>query len=419
MLQPEEVYIDLLPAQDDFVFSGSPNPAFVGGLGSGKSHAGIERLLRLMFDESGINTLYAMPTYDLLKLRAIPGIMSRLAEIGIRHSLNKSDFCITVAGYGSIYLRSYDNPDRFIAFEVAHSIVDEIDSADVPVDKAELIWRRVTERTRQKNRNGNSIGAVTSPDHGTHGFVYNRWVRNATDRQQLIKAKTTDNPFLPVGYVDQIRENYDDTLAQLYIDGEFVNLTSHKVYHFFDRAKHHKTAPDSKEYNAIHVGVDFNIGGCCSNVFIINGKQVHTIDEFVSHDTYDFINNLARFKGKQITVYPDASGGSRSTNASATDIDIISQAGYRVDCGNQNPPVRDRINSFNAVISHGNFYIDTFKCQLLAEALEQQGYDKKGEPEKFDKHPAIDDWVDNAGYFIYRKFPLIRPMYQIPMSGLL
>jgi len=137
---------------------------------------------------------------------------------------------------------------------------------------------------------------------------------------------------------------------------------------------------------------------------------VHAIDEFVSHDTYDFINNLARFKGKQITVYPDASGGSRSTNASATDIDIISQAGYRVDCANQNPFVRDRINSFNALLSHDRFNIDTSKCPLLTEALEQQGYDKKGEPEKFDKHPAIDDWVDNAGYFIYRKFPVNRPV---------
>lgn len=401
--------IHLLPAQDDFVFSESPNPAIVGGLGSGKSKGGISRLIRLMIDEPGINTLYAMPTYDLLKLRAIPGFQSELSEIGLSHKLNKSDYAINVYGLGVIYLRSYDNPDRFIAFEVAHSIVDEIDTLDI--DKAKEVWRRVTERTRQKSINGNSIGAVTSPDHGTQGFVYDRWVRNKTDRQELIKARTKDNPFLPAGYYDQIIENYDEKLIALYADGEFVSLTDRKVYHFFDKDRHHKEAPGHDKYNAVHIGIDFNVGGCCSNVFLINGKQVHAIGEFVSHDTHDFVNNLVgKFKGKQITVYPDASGSSRSTNASSSDIDIIEQAGYRVDCEASNPFVRDRINSFNAMLSKDRFRIDVDKCPLLAEALEQQGYDKKGEPEKFDKHPAIDDWVDNAGYFIHRRFPVIKPV---------
>lgn len=418
MLQIEydDVYIDLLPAQDEFVFSESPNPALVGGLGSGKTQAGVHRLIRLMDDDPGINTLYAMPTYDLLKLRAIPGFIKELNFAGYQYKLNKSDYSIEVADFGTIYLRSYDNPDRFIAFEVAHAVVDEIDTLDI--DKASEVWRKVTERTRQKTLSHNSIGAVTSPDHGKHGFVFNRWVRNKNDRQHLIKAKTTDNPFLPPGYVDQIRENYDINLAELYIDGEFVNLTSQKVYHFFDKERHHKAAPKEAEYNAIHIGIDFNIGGCCSNVFVIAGNQMHAINEFVSHDTYDFVNNLNRFKGKQITIYPDASGDNRTTNASKTDIQIISESGYRVDAGRTNPAVRDRVNSVNSLLSKDRLFIDTNKCPLLTDALEQQGYTDKGEPEKFNKHPAIDDWVDNAGYTVYRKFPMTRPVSQIEMGGI-
>lgn len=406
----------LLPAQDDFVFSESPNPAICGGLGSGKTLGGTIRLVKLMIDERGINTLYAMPTYDLLKLRAIPGFIEELENLKLSYTLNKSDYSIRIHDLkGSIYFRSYDNPARFIAFEVAHSIVDEIDT--LPIDKAEEVWRKVTERTRQKTKTQNTIGAVTSPDHGIHGFTYNRWVRNATDRQHLIKANTNDNIFLPEGYVKQIMENYDEDLAAMYIAGEFVNLTKQKVYHFFNRAIHHKVAPAEDTYNAIHIGIDFNIGGCCSNVFVIEGNKVHAIAEFVSHDTYDFVNNLNKLKNKQITIYPDASGSGRSTNASVTDIQIIQNAGYRVDVDPSNPAVRDRINSVNALLSKERFYIDVDKCPLLAEAFETQGYTDKGEPEKYDKHPATDDFLDNCGYFIYRKFPLVRGLTQHRPSG--
>ena len=73
-----------------------------------------------------------------------------------------------------------------------------------------------------------------------------------------------------------------------------------------------------------------------------------------------------------------------------------------------NPAVRDRINAYNGLLSHDKLLINTDKCPNLVNALESQGYDKKGEPEKFSDHPAIDDWADSSGYFIAYKFPVIR-----------
>lgn len=413
-MQPQRISIKLLPSQHDFVFSGAQNPAIVGGVGSGKSEAGIARLIRLMVKEPGTNTLYAMPTYDLLNLRAITGFTQTILNMGISFSLNKSNYSMAIHGLGTVYFRSYDNPKRFIAFEVAHSIVDEIDT--LSIDKASEVWRKVTERTRQKTKNINTIGAVTTPDHGKQGFTYSKWVKNKTERQELIKAKTTDNIFLPDGYVDQILANYDAKLAELYIDGEFVSLTEQKVYHFYDKEKHHKKAVDYIHY---HIGHDFNIGGCCSTVFGIDGSTIHAIDEFVSHDTQDFIFNLNRYKGKQITIYPDSSGGSRSTNADETDIQMIKRAGYKVNATKSNPSIRARINSVNMMLSSDRFFIDTDKCQELSSALEDQGYNSKGEPEKFAKHPAIDDWADSAGYFINRKFPIVKPVYATGIKSII
>ena len=87
-----------------------------------------------------------------------------------------------------------------------------------------------------------------------------------------------------------------------------------------------------------------------------------------------------------------------------------------VDCGNKNPAVRDRVNAMNALFSHGRIGVNTEKCPNLTYALEQQGGNEKtGEPEKFNDHPAIDDWTDSAGYFIYRRFPISRPGKAVPM----
>lgn len=396
----------LTEPQDEFVFCEEPFPAMCGGLGSGKSQAGIARLLIKMVAEPGINTGYYMPIYDLLKRRAIPGAEEILTGLGLRYTTNRSDYLINIHGYGDMIFRSYDRPERIIAYEVAHSIADELDT--LPKDKAAFVWRKISERNRQRCIGANSIGNVTTPDQGYSGFTYAKWVKQKQAGYVLIKAATASNPFLPDGYIDQIRANYDPILADMYLNGEFVSLHQNKVYHFFNRNKHH-TSRTIKKDDRLHIGLDFNIGGCCATVCVIDDNSPIAVDEFVSHDTRDFCNNLSRYKGHALTVYPDASGKAGRTNASLSDIGIIMQAGYNVDAPEANPPVRDRVNAVNALLAHERLKVNTDKCPELTDALEMQGYDKKGDPEKYDEHPAIDDWTDGLGYLINRRFPINRP----------
>ena len=410
----------LTEPQEDFVFCPDPFPAMVGGLGSGKTMAGSTRILIRMLQEPGINCAHYLPTYDLLRLRAIPGMEDLLEQLRIPYKTNKQEFSIDVIGYGSIIFRSYDNPARIVSYEVAHSIVDELDT--LPKEKAELVWRKVSERNRQRCKGVNTIGNVTTPDQGYSGFTDAKWGKNPTPGYRVIKAATSSNPYLPEGYVEQIRSNYDPLLADMYLSGEFVSLSRNKVYHFFDRKKHHnpRLLKDSDSY--LHIGLDFNIGGTCATVWLIENNKPIAVDEFTSHDTADFINRCQPYRrqGRTITVYPDASGRSGSTNASLSDIAMLSQShtGLRVDAASANPPVRDRVNCVNALLAHDRMSVNTDKCPNLTHALEAQGYDKKGDPEKFDAHPAIDDWVDGAGYFLHRKFPITRPLAQVRIGGI-
>lgn len=407
--------VALTEPQELFAFSEAPFPALVGGLGSGKSRGGTFRIVRLLLEDPGADGAYYMPTYDLLRLRAMSGVEEELEALGLSYRTNRSEFTIKIDGYGSIIFRSYEKPERIVAYEVAHSIVDELDT--LPKEKARLVWRKVAERNRQKRGRPNSIGVVTTPDQGVNGFVCDNWEKKKRPEYPLFRASTRSNPFLPAGYVQQILDNYDPILAELYIEGAFVSLSEKKVYHYFKRGEHHTDRVLRDTDRNVYVSIDFNVGGCCSVVFVIDGDEPRAVDEFVSFDTADFCIQLhKRFKGRNVVVHPDASGAARTTNASQSDIAMIEAAGYRVDAPLANPAVRDRINAVNSGLAHGKFLVNTAKCPNFTHSLESQGYTVKGEPEKFDDHPSIDDWNDSAGYFISKRWPVRRPIANVEFS---
>jgi hypothetical protein len=403
------VRIELTAPQLAFVNSTAKFPAILGGLGSGKTRAGTMRAVKLLVENVGANIGIFLPTYDLLKLRAMPGVEEDLIMLGLKYTINKAEYKISVKGFGFIIFRSYDNPTRIVSFEIAHSIIDELDT--LKIKDATYAWRKISERTRQKIKGvPNTIGLVTIPDQGYSGFAYSKWgEKSIIENYELIEAPTYSNPFLPDGYIEQIKENYDPLMAEMYISGKFISLSKDKVYHYYDRKKHDSNRILADSDVIVCISIDFNIGGCCAIVFIIDNHNPIAVDEFVSHDTRDFIQKIDTIyhkDGRKITIYPDSTGGHNSTNASSSDLDIIETAGYLVDCEKRNPFIRDRINCVNNLISKNRLLINTEKCQRLAEALESQGYDKKGDPEKLNIHPSNDDWNDSLGYFCNQRFPL-------------
>ena len=412
--------VDLTQPQADFTFSEHAHPAFFGGFGAGKSQAGTLRLVHLISQDPGIDVSHFFPSYRLAKRRGFQGTQKYLRSIGIEFTVNKTDLTIFIPQFGStIYLETYHDPDAIVSFEIAHAVVDELDT--LAKEKAEYVWQKVTERVRQNcnHQAGNTIGCVTTPDQGTAGFCFEKWGHGErlADGYHYIKAGTRSNKFLPIGYADQIAKNYDPIMAEAFLDGGWVSFTQNKVYHFFSRDLHHTDRKIMQTDTVLHVGLDFNIGGCCAVAFVVDRNNPFAVDEFVSHDTRDFIFNLSRYKGKKVIVYPDASGASGHTNASQTDIALIEAAGYQCNYYGQNPAVRDRINAYNGLLAHDRLKVNTSLCPRLTNALESQGYDDKGEPQKWKEHPAIDDWADSSGYFIAYQFPVIRPISRIRMGG--
>jgi len=411
--------IELTRPQFEFVTAEERFPAMVAGFGAGKSEAAMWRTLRLKRRYPGQDVAYYLPTYDLVSRMAFPRLEEKLEGMGASFKINKNDSLIQIWNCGSIILRTMENPARIVAYEVADSICDELDT--LPIDKAREVWNKVIARNRQKKPDGapNSVGVATTPEG--FRFVYERWAKNPADGYRLIRATTMSNAHnLPDGYIDSLRNSYPANLLAAYLDGQFVNLTSGSIYAEFDRALNRSTETIQVS-EPLHIGMDFNVGQMAGAVFVLRDGNPHGVDEITGVlDTPAMIATIkSRYQGHAIFVYPDASGGGRrSNNASESDISLLRAAGFTILAPSANPPVKNRILAMNQMIhceGVRRLKVNVDRCPMLVEALEKQAYDKNGEP---DKTSGLDHINDACGYFIHYKFPVAgRGISRVRIGG--
>lgn len=409
--------VELTGPQYDFVTATDRFPALVAGFGAGKTHAAVTRAIVLKLQYPRQNVAYYLPTYDLVTTIAFPRFIETLEAWGLRYKQNKNDKMLHVEGAGSFIFRTMDAPERIIGYEVADSLVDELDT--LPEDKARDAWNKIISRNRQKKPDGsvNTVGVATTPEG--YRFVYDRWVRQGGPGYRIIKASTLSNAAnLPEGYIDSLRATYPSQLLAAYLDGEFVNLVAGSVYPEFDRTLN-ASAERIQPGETLHVGMDFNVGKMSAVVHVLRGDDPHAVKEYTGVlDTPAMIALLKReHEGHRILVYPDASGASRkSNNASESDIALLKAAGFGVRVNPANPRVKDRVLAVNKLIhSEGvrRYRVNPETCPELVESLEKQAYDKHGEP---DKAGGLDHVVDAAGYFIAYRYPIRKPATVIKLG---
>ena len=398
--------------QARFINSDNAYPAFVAGYASGKTFAAMLRLLKLKYDYPTGDVAYYLPTYDLVRLIAYPRLTAILSDAGVGHTLNKQEHTLTIHGKGMIIFRTLDTPDKIIGYEVMDSLVDELDT--LSAEKAEDCWIKIIARNRQPKPDGkiNTVGVATTPEG--FRFVYDRWEKVKEEGYELIRASTYSNAVhLAKGYILNLKRSYPKQLIAAYLEGKFVNLTAGAVYPDFDRVLNGTTAVIQPGED-LHIGVDFNVYNCSAAVGVIRGGKAAILDELVEmRDTPAVIATIKQKYGAahpNIFVYPDASGAnSHTTNAAESDIALLRQAGFKVRAPDANPRVKDRVAAVNGVTCNGlnerRFFVNARRCPTLVECLEQQVYDKNGEP---DKSAGKDHMPDALGYFLHNRYPIAK-----------
>ena len=406
--------------QADFINAVDQFPAFVGGFGSGKTEACIKRALRLKYRYPDQDVAYYLPTYDLVRRIGYPRFSATLRAAGVRFTLNKSEHVISIKDKGSLIFRTLDNPEKIVGYEVADSLVDELDT--LKPDIAQHCWNQIIARNRQKKPDGspNTVGVGTTPEG--FRFVYKRWHREPAKGYRLIRASTHSNARnLPDDYIETLLQSYPKQLIAAYLEGLFVNLSAGAVYFDFDRVENHTdeeiVGPQGdKPGEELHIGLDFNVYNCTAIVGVVRFGVPKILAELVKmRDTPHVIQTLQQvYPGHKITIYPDASGQSNKTvNATQSDILLLQEAGFRVCVPTKNPFVKERVMAVNSLICNAlgvrKLLVNTKKCPMLTEALEQQVYDDNGEP---DKSTGLDHPPDALGYFIHYLWPIVKPTAQ-------
>ena len=377
------------------------------GYGAGKTRALCAKAVMLAVANQGFIGVVMEPTGPLIRDIWQNDFDDFLEAYDIPYTFRVSplpEYTLHLPGGDTkILCRSFENWSRIIGLNCAWVLADEIDTVSPVI--ANKAFPKILGRLRAGNVRQFAVASTPEGFRWMHQTFASDDAQQRTDRK-LIKMRTADNPHLPPDFIERLQANYDPQLLKAYLDGEFVNLTTGQVYDRFDRAKHVIDRPAGTDDDSLRVGVDFNVGNMSAIIAVRNGQYLTVIDEVSgAHDTDALAQEIKRrYPDHRIYIYPDASGGNRSTNASQTDIQILESYGFSNQSPRSNPPVRDRVAAVQALLENGKGQVRlqiASTCKKLIECLDLQSYSEKGEP---DKEAGYDHMNDALGYVIWREF---------------
>ncbi len=393
--------------------------SLVAGYGAGKTKSLLLKTIDLAALNAGYKGGLFAPTNELAYNILIPELNEILEQMEIPYKLRLSPQpCYTLYfkhGSTILYVRSFENYQRIIGLNLAFAGVDEIDTVKSHI--ARIAWKKL--RARCRSGPVNQIYTTSTPEGFKFLYEYfDKDVREAKQKgktlaRRLIRAKTTDNPFLKQDYIEDLYENYPEQLVEAYVNGRFVNLTSGRVYYSYDR-KENRSDRVAKDEDALHIGADFNVGRMAATVHVMEGDRSDCVGEFSGlFDTPDLIRAIqnrypVQCNAGRVYLYPDPSGKAReAVNASLSDHILLRQAGFAVYAPTSFIPIKDRVASLNARFCNAAgtrlTFVNDREAPRIAEALEQQVYDSNEMPDKSSGH---DDISDSFGYFNHYHFPI-------------
>lgn len=267
----------------------------------------------------------------------------------------------------------------------------------------------------------NWIISNTNPG-SPESYWYKYFIETKKPTRHVMYSVTSDNPFLPKIYIQQLLEDMTEKEAQRMIYGKWIEINSEVIYSSYSKERNYRDYPYKVDKNyPIHFSYDFNIG---------EGKPLSAIFYQIIDDVFHFFKEVviegARTQdslddaqarglfGYEVPHYychGDASGKHSDTRNNKSDYEIIDKfcenlepkINYTRQVLRSNPAIRTRHNLVNAYCYNAlgavRFYVYS-EAKTLDEGMRLTKL-KKGAEYIEDDSKRYQHITTAAGYGIY------------------
>ena len=356
---------------------------YQGGFGSGKTFAGSLLGILLCMKFPRIRGLVGAQTYTLVRDTTLISYFEHLDKLGYKKGLHyefsKTEAKLTFKNGSEVLFRHFDDETKLKSLNLGFVEIEEM--SDVP----ESTFNMLLGRLRQAGIPRYRLFGHTNPEF-SKGWIYKNFIENPKPNYRLVLAPTTENTFLPDGFVDNLKRAYDSEYYKINVLGCFGDYTKGVITKGFsaENIRNVNYFPDLP----VHISCDFNVDPMCWVLAHKTHDKVFFFDEIILENTTTFLaaeEFYSRYSAHKapVIINGDASGDNRSVNSEYTNYIImrnrLAQLGYQVDIKIKpfNPPIKNRIAAWNAKIKNAAGDIGIFvspKCKQLLYNIENLKY---------------------------------------------
>jgi hypothetical protein len=217
-------------AQQDFVRNTHRASAYIGGLGSGKTWAGIARGLSFSQQPKAEGTVWgprgciAAINYPVLKDVVLPQFLDMVEGTGMLKEFKKSENKAILTNNSEVLFRSLDRPNWMRGLELSWFFIDE--GRHISMEAWKVLYGRLRQRGYRH------AGWVCSTPNG-YDWMWENFHPDSPHRLQdatWYGAPTFENKHLPPEYVSSLEASYSGRFYEQEVLGHFVGLTEGAVF---------------------------------------------------------------------------------------------------------------------------------------------------------------------------------------------
>jgi len=223
-----------------------------------------------------------------------------------------------------------------------------------------------------------------------------------------------------------VKEELDDRTYRQEYEGSFESYEG-LAYSAF--GVHNLDRSLKEDSEIISVGMDFNVDPMTATLGHIKGNTYEQFGEIWLNNSNTFemrealLERFGRDRPDRIHIYPDSTGRAGESNATKSDLQILTDAGFDISAHASNPRQKDRVNNVNSFIKNRQdntrYKMNPDTCPKTINDLNKRERLSDGRLDKKQEEATqIGHITDALGYLISYNFPLSGGIITgIPVKG--